>query len=403
MGEERTDTVRPAAQLVIDQRAVRRCGRGHPWVFANEILARSPEDVAPGAVVTLVSPKGEAVGLATCNPHALIACRLLAESPKTVIDAAFFATRLERAQALRRRFLAEPFYRLVHGEADGLPGLVIDRFGDVFVVQLNTAGAEALRAPLLEGLQAACAPRAVVLRRDAPARRLEGLDIMPPEVIGQLPQAVVDVPEGGVIFRADLLGGQKTGWYFDQRRNRALVAAWARNARVLDLYCHSGGFALRAAAAGARAVLAVDSAQSALDLAAEAARRNGLADRVTLRRGDVRTVLRTLARAGERFDVVVADPPPFARRAKDLPAARKAYARLAHDAARVTAEGGLLALASCSHHVSETVLLEACRRGLRGAGRPARLVHVAGADADHPLHPALPESRYLHMLFFVLD
>ncbi len=403
MGAAEPETAQAAGRLVIAQRAVARCGRGHPWVFANEILSGSPAQISPGAVVTLVSPKGEAVGSATFNPHALIACRLLAESPKTVIDADFFAARLTRAEALRRRFLAEPFYRLAHGEADGLPGVVIDRFGDIFVVQLNTAGAEALRTPLLEGLQEACAPRAVVLRRDAPARRLEGLEILSPEVIGAFAQAVVAVPEGGVAFLADLLGGQKTGWYFDQRRNRTWIAERAQDARLLDLYCHTGGFALRAAAAGARAVLAVDTARPALALAEEAACRNGLSDRVSFQRAEVRSFLRTLGRAGERFDIVVADPPPFARRAKDLPAARKAYARLAHDAARVTAEGGLLALASCSHHVGEEALLEACSRGLRGAGRAARLIHVAGADLDHPLHPALPESRYLHMLFFVLD
>ncbi len=403
MGAARPGKAHAAGRLVIAQRAVARCGRGHPWVFANEILSCAPEKIAPGAVVTLVSPKGEAVGSATFNPHALIACRLLAESPKTAIDADFFATRLARAEALRRRFLTEPFYRLVHGEADGLPGIVIDRFGDVFVLQLNTAGAEALLAPLLDGLRKACAPRAVVLRRDAPARQLEGLDILPPEVVGEFAQAVVVVPEGGVTFLADLLGGQKTGWYFDQRRNRASIAGWAQNARLLDLYCHTGGFALRAAAAGARSVLAVDTAQPALALAEEAARRNGLSDRVSFQRADARSILRTLGQAGERFDIVVADPPPFARRAKDMPAARKAYARLAHDAARVTAEGGLLALASCSHHLGQDRLLEACSRGLRGAGRSARLIHVAGADLDHPLHPALPESRYLHMLFFVLD
>ncbi len=403
MGKARLETAQAAGRIVIAQRAVARCGRGHPWVFANDILSRSPETIAPGAVVTLVSPKGEAVGLATFNPHALIACRLLAESPKTVIDADFFAMRLKRAEALRRRFLAEPFYRLVHGEADGLPGVVIDRFGDVFVLQLNTVGAEALLTPLLNGLREACAPRAVVLRRDAPSRRLEGLAILPPEVVGRLTQAVVGVPEGGVTFQADLLGGQKTGWYFDQRRNRSLVAGWARNARLLDLYCHTGGFALRAAAAGARSVLAVDTAQAALALAAETADRQGLSDRVSFQRTDARSILRALRQAGERFDIVVADPPPFARRAKDRPAAQKAYARLTHDAAQVTAEGGLLALASCSHHVDQEGLLDACSRGLRGAGRSARLIHVAGADLDHPLHPALPESRYLHMLFFVLD
>lgn len=404
MNEARIEAARsPAARLVIDRRAVTRWGRGHPWIFANEILSRPAEDVPPGAVVTLVSPKGEAVGLATFNPHALIACRRLAESPKTVIDAEFFAARLRRADALRRRFLPQPFYRLVHGEADDLPGLVIDRFGDVFVLQLNTAGAEALLPCLLDGLHAACAPAAVVLRRDAPARRLEGLELRPPEVISRLARPVVDVPEGGVTFRADLLGGQKTGWYFDQRRNRALIAGWAQEARVLDLYCHTGGFALRAAAGGARRVLAVDTARPALALAEEAARENGLADQVAFRHGDVRAVLRTLGQEGERFEIVVADPPPFARRARDVPAARRAYARLAHDAARVTAEGGLLALASCSHHVTEETLLEACSRGIRGAGRTARLIHVAGADLDHPLHPALPESRYLHMLFFILD
>ncbi len=396
--------IEPAGRLVIAARAVARLGRGHPWVYANEILETgSPDGLPPGALVSLVSDKGEAMGLATFNRHSLIAARRLAESPKTVVDAAFFAARLGAAARLRERLLGRPFYRLAHGEADGLPGIVVERFGDVFVVQLNTAGAEMLAGVLLAGLRRAFKPAAVVLRRDAPVRRQEGLELAEPEVIGDLPDPVVAVPEGGVRFFADLAGGQKTGWYFDQRRNRDLVAGWAAGRRVLDLYCHGGGFALRAAAAGAREALGIDTAAPALALAERAAEENGLSGRARFLRADVRGALKELAGAGERFDMVVADPPPFARVRRDVPAALKAHARLAHDAARVVAEGGLLALASCSHHVSEEALLEASARGLRGAGRQARLIHAGGADVDHPLLPALPESRYLAMLFFALD
>jgi 23S rRNA (cytosine1962-C5)-methyltransferase len=381
----------------------RRAAGGHPWVYSNEVrMDAGVKGLVPGSLVTMRRADESALGVAMFNPHTLIAARLLDRDAARPIGRRFLLRRLERALKLRGRLFDTPYYRLVHAEADGLPGLVVDRFGSVLVVQSNAAGMARLEPLVLETLGDLLRPEAIVLRNDSPARALEGL---PPETrmaAGKL-EGVVTVHENGATFRADLLAGQKTGWFFDQRDNRRFVAALAREARVLDLYCFTGGFALQAALAGAAAVVGIDRSEPALALAAEAAVRNGVAETCTFRRGEAFAEAARLAGTAERFDIVIADPPAFAKSRKEAPAALRGYRKLARLAASVAAPSGILFLASCSYHVGAEEFGETARRGLADAGRAGRILRSAGADADHPIHPALPESAYLKTLTLALD
>jgi 23S rRNA (cytosine1962-C5)-methyltransferase len=381
----------------------RRAEGGHPWIYSNEVaMDAAAKTLAPGTIVTLRRGDGRPFGVAMFNPHTLIAARLLDRDAGRDIGKRFFMRRFERALRLRERLYDRPYYRLVHAEADGLPGLVVDRFGAVLVVQTNAAGMDRLMPVILDALRTLLEPQAIVLRNDSPARTQEGLNLETRVAMGAIAGAVV-VEENGTVFQADLLAGQKTGWFFDQRDNRAFVAGLAADARVLDLYCYSGGFAVAAACKGASSVLGIDRSEPALALAAEAARRNGAADRVVFRRGDVFAEATALAAEGERFDIVIADPPAFARSKRDVPAALRGYRKLARLAAQLTAPGGFLFLASCSHNVGAAEFAEAVRRGLVDAGRGARILRSAGASPDHPVHPALPESAYLNALTLTLD
>ena len=381
----------------------RRAEGGHPWVYSNEVqMDAAAKALAPGGLVTLKRADGRPLGVAMFNPHTLLAARLLDRDVARPIGRRFLARRLDRALKLRERLYRAPYYRLVHAEADGLPGLVIDRFGEVLVVQNNTAGIEALQPPLIEALGALLSPTAIVLRNDSPARVLEGLE---PEVVVALGRVdgPVTVEENGAVFGADVLAGQKTGWFFDQRDNRAFVAGVAQGARVIDLYCYSGGFAVAAARGGAASVTGIDRSEGALALAAEAARRNDVAGICEFRRAEVFAEAAALAAAGERFDVVIADPPAFARSRRDVPAALRGYRKLARLAAGLATPGGFVFLASCSHNVGAAEFAEAARRGLADAGRTGRVLREAGAGPDHPIHMALPESAYLKSLTLALD
>jgi 23S rRNA (cytosine1962-C5)-methyltransferase len=381
----------------------RRAEGGHPWVYSNEVAMDAAGTALPrGTLVTLRRADERPFGVAMFNPHSLIAGRLLDRDAGRAIDRRFFARRLERALALRERLYDRPYYRLVHAEADGLPGLVIDRFGAVLVLQANAAGMDRLTPVIIEALRGLLNPEAIVLRNDSPARTQEGLPLETRVALGAV-TGPVPVEEGGSVFPADVLAGQKTGWFFDQRDNRAFIAGLARGARVLDLYCHTGGFAVAAAHKGATAVLGIDSSAPALALAAEAARLNGVADRATFRRADVFAEAAALAAAGERFDIVIADPPPFAPSKRAVPAALRGYRKLAHLAAQLTAPSGFLFLASCSYNVGVAEFAEAVRRGLADAGRVGRILRSSGASPDHPVHPALPESAYLKALTLSLD
>jgi len=381
----------------------RRVEGGHPWIYSNEVRMDADAKALPrGALVTLRRAGGGALGVGMFNPHNLLAARLLDRDSCRAIGRRFFARRIERALRLRERLFTAPYYRLVHAEADGLPGLVVDRFAGVLAVQTNAAGMARLEPLIIEALDALLTPAAIVLRNDSPARALEGLPRETRMAKGTLAGPVL-VHENGVVFGADLLGGQKTGWFFDQRDNRRFVAGLAREARILDLYCFTGGFAVQAACAGAAAVLGIDSSEAALDLAVDAAARNEVGDICAFRRGDAFGEATRLAAAGERFEVVIADPPAFAKSRKEVPAALRGYRKLTRLAASVAANRGMLFLACCSHNVGEADFAEAVRRGLADACRNGSILRTAGAGADHPVHSAVLETAYLKTMTLALD
>jgi 23S rRNA (cytosine1962-C5)-methyltransferase len=394
-------TERPAVTLKGGEH--RRVAAGHPWVFSNEVImdART-KAITPGSVATVSSYDGRALGTGLFNPHSLIAARLLSREPDAVIDRRFLAERLERAKGLRDRVFPQLYYRLVHAEADGLPGLVIDRFADTLAVQVNTAGLERLLPDVIAALDDVLCPAAVMLRNDSPARTLEGLESYSRWAKGGL-TGPVEVFENGTWFFADLNAGQKTGWFFDQRENRVSVAQLAAGARVLDLYCYTGGFAVLAAVFGAAEVLAVDRSEPALALALRAAVRNGVEARCRFERGDAFGTLERLAAEGEGFDIVVADPPAFVKSKKELNQAARGYRKLARLAAALVRPGGFLFIASCSHHMTPENFGEQVARGLADAGRGGRIVRASGAGPDHPVHPFLPETAYLKALLLQID
>ena len=377
-----------------------RARAGSPWIFSNEIrMDEAAKSIAPGAVVNVRGEDGRAFGTGYFNPKSLIAIRLWSDDCDLVIDRDFFAARLKRALALRQAIYDKPFYRLVHAEGDALPGLVIDRFDDTLSVQIGTAGMERQTETLLQALEMAVKPKTVILRNDAPSRALEGLDSQVKTVKGEGRRIAVE--ENGARYFADLAEGQKTGWYYDQRDNRAFIAGLAKGKTVLDAYSYSGGFGILAAKVGAKEVVCLDSSAPALAIAEESARANGVTIQAV--KADVFEELERLKAAGERFDIVVTDPPPFVKSKKDLEPGAKAYRKLARLAADVTAPGGVMMIASCSHNIPPERFAQECAQGLLRAHRQAAMIRQAGAGPDHPVHPLLPESAYLKAIAYALD
>lgn len=372
----------------------RRLRAGSPWVFSNEIAMQPAFRQMPrGGLVRLETEDGVRLGTFMFNPHSLIAARLLDRDPAAEIDAGWIRARLARAIALRERICDTPFHRLVHAEGDGLPGLIIDRYDDVAVIQANTAGMDRLTPLIVEALRALLPLRAIVARNDSASRGHEGLEETVELLHGLDATAMVE--EGGVRFPVDPLSGQKTGWFFDQRPNRDRVAALSHEARVLDVCCHVGAFGLRCAMAGASSVTLVDTSAQALRLASQAAVLNGIGERITNRRGDAFDVLTELGAGGERFDIVICDPPAFAKSRKDAEAGLRAYGRMARLAAALVAPGGFLFTASCSHHAPLDAWSSQIAFGLHRARRDGQVLFTGGAGPDHPVHPHLPETQYL--------
>ena len=382
----------------------RRVRAGHPWAFSNEILMDAETRALPaGSLAILRTPGGEALGLATFNPHSLIAARLLTSNPEATVDALFFGRRLAQAAALRDRLIGVPYYRLIHAEADGLPGVIVDRFDDVLVVQINSAGMDALTPVLLEALETELAPKTIVLKNDSPVRELEGLKREVVVAKGEM-AGIVKLIENGARFVADLSGGQKTGWFYDQRDNRRFVAGLSKEARVLDVYSYSGGFGVLAAKEGARSVLCIDRSATALDVAREAAKLNGVEQAMTFQKGEAFEALEELGGTSARkLDVVICDPPSFVKSRKDLKTGAQGYRKLVRLAAPLVARGGFFFVASCSHLVDSSVFSDQVRRGLRDAERTGRILLSSGAALDHPVHPSLPETAYLKALTLQLD
>ena len=381
----------------------RRARDGHPWVYSNEIaMTTEAKALPPGAVVEVQANDGRPIGVGFFNSHSLFAVRLLDAPRGTAIDSAFLAARLRRALALRQALYSEPFYRLVHAEADGLPGLIIDRYGDVVVAQLNSAGMDRLSDALLAALDTVIAPRVVVLRNDSSAREQESLTREVRIAKGEM-SGPIEVRENGVRFLADLSSGQKTGWFFDQRENRAFMASLAKDRRVLDLYSYTGGFGIQAAVAGAAETIACDSSEQALALAKQAAELNGVASRMGFVRAEAFAELEKRVAQKEQFGLVICDPPAFVKSQKDLQTGAGGYRKVARLGAALVAPGGFLFVASCSHNMPVDRFAVEVARGLGQAGRTGRIIRQSGAAADHPVHPMLPESAYLKAQVLQID
>lgn len=371
----------------------RRLRSGHLWVFSNEIegIEGGP---APGAEVLVVDHRGSPVGVGLYNPHSLIAVRLFARTPRA-IDATLVHERLKRAMELRARiYPVEHTYRLVHGEGDYLPGLVVDRYGDYLAVQSLALGIDQRIDWILDVLEEEIRPAAILCRRDAPARDREGLPLQPPIVRGEIPERV-DAPYEGLVLSVDLLTGQKTGEFLDQRDNRKRLARESRGRRMLDLYCYTGLFALHAAVAGASFVLGIDRSGPAIERARLNLQRNAPTRAVEFREAEVESALAQMERDGERFDMIVLDPPALVKSRKDLPEGVRKYVTINEQALRLLTPDGLLATATCSHHVDAALFLDIVRQAAKRAKTELRLVEVLGQSRDHPVLLAARETSYL--------
>lgn len=396
-----SDEVLPGADLAplkLKRDEERRLSAGHLWVYSNEIdTAATPlGGFGAGQPVAIRSAKDKFMGYGYVNPHSLIAARILSRDVRHPPSKSLIVHRLNVALALRERCYSRPFYRLAYGEADGLPGLVVDRYDDVFVVQLGTAGMEVLREEVLAALLQVFKPRGVLFKNDSAAREAEGLPSYVEVAAGTVPDEVL-VEEAGLSFAAPLAGGQKTGWFYDQAANREQFLRYASGAaRILDVCGYLGAWGIRAAAGRGAHVTMVDSSAAACEHATANAARNNVPFEAL--RGDAFDVLTGLAEARERFDLVIIDPPAFIKRRKDLPKGIAAYRRLTQLAVQCTGRDALLVSCSCSHHLPAEELDAALQRGARHASRQAQVISVGGQAPDHPVHPAIPETRYLKAL-----
>ena len=385
--------------LILRRGEERRLLAGHPWVFSNEIdTERTPLSAfAPGALAELRTHRDGFIGYAYVNPHALICARLLSRDAAHRIDRALIARRLAAALALRERLSPAPYYRWVFGESDGLPGLVLDRYGEVVVGQIATAGMEALRTEVEAAVREVLNPGALFWKNDSAARDLEQLPQETRLAFGALPQQLT-VVESGLKFAAPLMHGQKTGWFYDQTANRARLARFLPpGARVLDVCSYVGAWAVTALRAGAAAACCVDSSEGALEFAQRNAAHNGVS--VELQRADAFEALKALAAGEARFEVVILDPPAFIKRKKDIPQGQAAYRKLNQLALGLLADEGLLVSCSCSYHLAPEELSGAIQSAARHSARFVQILETGGQSPDHPVHPAIPETRYLKAFF----
>ncbi|UWR01452.1 class I SAM-dependent rRNA methyltransferase [Ruegeria conchae] len=377
---------------------------GFPWVYANDIVTdRRTRKIGPGALAVLEDEKRSPIALVAVNPASKIMCRVLDRDIDAQLDTGWFETRLRRALDMRERLFDAPYYRLIHAEADGFPGVIIDRFGDACVIQPNAAWAEAHLDALTDALVKVTGVSTVLKNASGRTRGLEGLDDLSLALRGTAPEAPLPVPMNGATYMADLTGGQKTGLFYDQRPNHAFAAKLVHpGARVLDVFSHVGGFGLAMLAGGAAHALSVDGSAAALELAAKGVDVSGFADRFQTRQGDAFDVLAKLGEEGAEFDVVICDPPAFAPSKQALDAGLRAYERIARLAAPLVKPGGYLGLCSCSHAADLGRFRDASSRGIGRAGRRAQLIHTGFAGPDHPQLPQLAESGYLKAVFYRL-
>ncbi|XKF14874.1 class I SAM-dependent rRNA methyltransferase [Halomonas sp. BLK-85] len=386
-------------RLRLNKNAERRLKAGHLWIYSNEVdVKETPlKNFTGGESAIVEESNGRALGVAYVNPHSLICARIMSRDPSMRLDRSLFIHRFNQALALRERLFNTPFYRLVHGEGDLLPGLVVDRFGDILVVQLNTAGMQGMSEEIVDALDKVLKPSVIVFRNDTGGRRQEGLEAQVEVVKGELPDEAL-IEENGVHFVVPVLNGQKTGWFFDHRANREWLNRHVAGKRVLDVFSYVGGWGVQAAASGASDVLCVDSSGPALEQVARNAALNGVHEQVAIAEADAFDALAALKADGEQFDVVVLDPPAFIKKRKDIPNGERAYARLNREAMRLLGRDGLLLSASCSMHLAPERLVDVVRGSVRHQDRHGQILFQGHQGPDHPVHPAIAETAYLKAL-----
>lgn len=374
----------------------RRIKQGHLWVYSNEVdVKKTPlKNFQIGETVKVVNAQGKFMGYGYVNPGTLICARLLSRHENFKPSEKLISKRLESAAEMRERYFASPFFRLCYGDSDGLPGLVIDRFGDYFVVQITTQGMEQWKSEIINVLEKLFSPQGILFKNDSSSRAVEGLESYVELGLGDFPEEM-PVIEGDVEFIAPIKSGQKTGWFYDHRANRQTVARWANGARVLDVYSYIGAWGLQSLAAGADQLFCIDASELALNYVAKSAKKNGFDEKVVQCQGKAFQVMSELRQEGEKFDMVILDPPAFIKKKKDFDSGLTAYRRGIELAIRLLRQGGVLVSASCSMHLQESQLLDLMRSTSRHLDRQLQIVHTGGQDVDHPVHPSIPETRYI--------
>jgi len=387
------------ATLALNKGAEKRLRSGHLWVYSNEIDSRKTplKNFTSGQLCHLQDSAGKTLGTVSVSPNNLICARLLSRTLKP-LDKHFFKKVFKKAESLRDLVYSQPFYRLLYAEGDYLPGLVIDRFNDVFVVQMTTAAMESCREQIIAGLEMAFKPKGILLKNDVGSRSAEGLSEYVDVAYGTVPEFVPG-EENSTRFMVPVINGQKTGWFYDHRENRRLLQQWVKGKTVLDVFSYVGAWGIEALSAGAESLTCIDSSEFALDVVDQNAELNGVADKVTAYEGNALDALKNLTAEKEKFDVVIMDPPAFIKKQKDKRKGEEAYHHYNQLALRLVKPGGILVSASCSMHLKHEELLNVVRVAGRHIDRQLQVFHQGGQGADHPVHPAIPETDYLKAIF----
>ena len=383
-------------QIIIKQKCTKRLKSDFPWIFSNELTA-IPK-LAPGTIVEVVDERGESYGSAFYNPHSLISLRLLFTDKN--IDTDFFIERISKALKFRLFIMpAERMFRLVFGESDFLPGLIIDKYEDYYSVQMLSAGMDLLKNEIIDALKEVDKNLlGIIEKNNSGLRALEGLNESESVLYGNIPEEIIS-QENGIKLNLTLLGGQKTGYYLDQKENRSYIRKISNGLRVLDCFTNQGGFALNAGISGAKEVLAIDSSKPALEIAERNAKLNSL-DNVTFQSMDVFDYLEKSSKDNNLWDLIILDPPAFAKTKKNIPTARAAYIKLNKSALSCISRGGFLATSSCSQHISENEFFECISIAALKANRNLRLIHRGEQAPDHPILISMPETNYLKFFVF---
>lgn len=387
------------ARLQLKPKADRRLKQGHLWIYSNEIdIAKTPlKNLQIGEQAEIVSDTDKVLGVAVVNPNGLICARLISRDNKHLLNKSLLVHRINQAKSLRELNFADPYYRLVYGDSDLLPGLIVDRFGDTLVVQIASAGMEVVKQEIVDALDQCLRPKGILIKNDHSARELENLPLYT-ESLGEVTNTV-ELVENSVKFIAPIVEGQKTGWFYDHRCNREYLQKICKGKRVLDIFSYVGGWGVQAAVAGATDVTCIDASEFALDIAFENAKLNGVEDKLRMLEGKAVPALKALIEEGEKFDVVVLDPPAFIKRKKDQKSGEAAYYHVNELAMRLLNRDGVLVSASCSMHMAEEKLIDTIRSASRHLDRQSQIFYRGSQGPDHPIHPAIPETNYLKALF----